>query len=266
MTDFSQIAGTYEKRSVIQRSASDQLFDLVRIQSHEDVLDLGCGPGHLTKRIGASTRGRVVGLDAAEGMIEESRRNYARLGIDFQVCSAAQLHYSAAFDVIFCNSTFQWFKDPLPALKSCHAALRPGGRMGIQAPARRDYSPNFIAAVQKAGRDPRLRNRFASFQVPWFFLQTPEEYRALFQEVGFEVLHARIEEVVSFHTAEEVFRIFDSGASAGYLNQRFYGLPITDDYIATFKEVVQQSFREQAGVQGQVALTFYRIYLLAVKS
>lgn len=62
MTDFSEIAVNYKKRSVVQRSASDKLFDLVRIRSHEDVLDLGCGTGCLTERIAARTKGRVVGV------------------------------------------------------------------------------------------------------------------------------------------------------------------------------------------------------------
>lgn len=198
-------------------------------------------------------------------MIEESRRT-SRPGIRFRVCHAAQLPYVDVFDVIFCSSAFQWFKDPLRALQSCRTALRSGGRMGIQAPARRNYSPNFIAAIRNVEKDPRLRERFASFRMPWFFLETPQAYRAWFQEAGFDAPHARIEVVVSCHTPEEVFKIFDSGASAGYLNQQFYGLPISDNYTAAFREVVKASFKEQADAQGRVALTFYRIYLLAVKS
>lgn len=265
MTDFSEIAAGYEKSSLVQRSASDELFELVQIQPHEDVLDLGCGTGHLTKSIATKTRGRVVGLDASQGMIEQSMRNHAHLGISFRLSTAAQLPYANFFDVIFCNSAFQWFKDPYPALKSCRTALRHGGRMGIQAPARNDYSPNFVEAVRNVEHDPRLQERFASFQLPWFFLQTAQEYRVLFEEAGFEVLHARIDEVVSPHTPEEVFTIFDSGASAGYLNQSFYGCPTSADYIAGFREVVKESFKAQADAQGRVTLRFYRIYLLARK-
>ena len=265
MTDFSEIAADYEKNSLVQRSASDQLFDLVRIGAHEDVLDLGCGTGHLTKKIVEKTTGKVVGLDVSEGMIEEATRSYSRLGITFRTCPAEQLPCTDAFDVIFCNSAFQWFKDPGPALKSCHAALKHGGRIGIQAPARTCYSPNFIEAVRKVEQDSRLGERFASFQSPWCFLETAEEYEACFKNAGFEVRHARIDQVVSPHTPEKVFSIFDSGASAGYLNPRCYALPLSEDYFTGFRETVKQAFTEQADDHGQVALTFFRIYLLAVK-
>ena len=150
-------------------------------------------------------------------------------------------------------------------LKSCYTALRLRGKMGIQAPARNVYSPNFIDAVETVGKDARLSEKFESFEAPWLLLETPEEYEILFQNAGFAVLHAHMERVVSSHTPEEVFKIFDSGASAGYLNQDFYHSPISDDYISGFREVVREAFTRQANPDGQVDLTFFRIYLLALK-
>ncbi len=72
MTNFSVISATYEKNELVQRSAADQLFDLIDIKETEDVLDLGCGTGRLAKRIRETTRGKVVALDASEGMIKEA--------------------------------------------------------------------------------------------------------------------------------------------------------------------------------------------------
>ncbi len=211
------------------------------------------------------TKGRVVGVDASDGMVEEAKRNYSHLGLTFDVCTADRLEYADSFDAIFCNSAFQWFKHPEPVLKSCYTALRLRGKMGIQAPARNVYSPNFIDAVETVGKDARLSEKFESFEAPWLLLETPEEYEILFQNAGFAVLHAHMERVVSSHTPEEVFKIFDSGASAGYLNQDFYHSPISDDYISGFREVVREAFTRQANPDGQVDLTFFRIYLLALK-
>lgn len=265
MTDFSEISSRYAKDSLVQKSAADQLFDLLLITEGEDVLDVGCGAGNLTGKIAGKTGGRVVGLDASAGMINEARRNSTHAGLSFEIGSVDQMRYAACFDVIFCNSAFQWFKDPQPALQACLHALRPDGRMGIQAPARQRYCPNFIEAVDKVRHDPRLSERFASFQPPWFFLETPEQYRLLFEQAGFAVLHARIDRVVSSHTPAEVFRIFDSGAAAGYLNREFYRLPIDEEYAGGFREVVQKAFTEQAKADGRVNLVFHRIFLLARK-
>jgi ubiquinone/menaquinone biosynthesis C-methylase UbiE len=265
MANFSEIAARYEKDSIVQKSASDQLLDLIGIAYADDVLDIGCGTGHITRQVAEKTQGKVVGVDASPGMIEEARRSNSDLGITFEVCSADRLPYKDQFDAILCNSAFQWFKKPEAALKSCHTALRPKGRMAIQAPARKVYCPNFIDAVDRITKDPHLGAQFESFESPWFLLETPEEYGKLFEAVGFEVLETRIETVVTSHTPEQVFKVFDSGAAAGYLNQDYYSVAMSDDYVKRFRATVKQAFVDQAKPDGHVDLTFHRIYLLARK-
>ena len=46
------------------------------------------------------------------------------------------------------------------------------------------------------------------------------------------------------HTHEEVFKIFSSGAIAGYLNQDYYDVELTEDYISAFKEIVKKAFEQ----------------------
>jgi trans-aconitate methyltransferase len=265
MTDFTEIAKRYEKDSLVQKSASEQLFDLLKIKPADDVLDLGCGAGNLTKKIAEQTKGKVVGVDASEGMIAEAKKNYGGLGIHFEVFSVEDLNYTNSFDVIFCNSTFQWFKHPQAALKSCFNALRANGRMGIQAAGGKVYCPNFVEGTKKVAAHPDLGAHFAAFNSPWNFLATTKEYTALFEEAGFEVQHASIDQTSSYHTPEEVFKIFDSGASAGYLNQKYYSCPISDDYKTAFRRVMLESFKEQANADGKVNLVFHRIFLVAKK-
>ena len=71
--------------------------------------------------------------------------------------------------------------------------------------------------------------------------------------------------MVSRHSAEEVFKIFSSGAIAGYLNQDYYSENIDDNYIKNFKEIIKQGFKQQADTKGYVELIFNRIFLVAVK-
>lgn len=70
------------------------------------MLDVGCGTGHLSKLIKEKTKGRVVGIDPSEGMIEKAQKKFSQQGISFRVCSAEQLDYKNEFDIIFCNSAF----------------------------------------------------------------------------------------------------------------------------------------------------------------
>ncbi len=61
--------------------------------------------------------------------------------------------------------------------------------------------------------------------------------------------------------------LFDSGASAGYLNQRYYDVKIDDErYIERFRKIVRDSFHHQAGDSELLSLVFNRIYIVGVKA
>ena len=111
MANFTEISSKYEKDSVVQKSASEILFDLLDIQPEDNVLDLGCGTGHLSKLIRETTKGKVIGVDPSDGMIEKAKENYSDQDIIFRNCSAEQLEYKDEFEIIFCNSAFQWFAE-----------------------------------------------------------------------------------------------------------------------------------------------------------
>ena len=263
--NFSRIALEYEDYAEVQRKASYVLLKLLRIRHHEYILDLGCGTGHITRRIREMTDGKVVGIDPSEGMIREAITKSRGMGIVYEVKSAEEMNYYEEFDVIFCNSTMQWFNDPEKALINCYNALRKGGRIGVQAPAKRIYSPNFIKAISKVMGDERTKYIFNHFKEPWFFLETEDEYVRFFEKVGFRVAFSKLETVTTYHTPDEIFKIFLSGAVVGYLNQRYYDVEITEGYISAFKEIVKKSFDGQADKNGMVKLEFNRIFLIAVR-
>ncbi len=137
--------------------------------------------------------------------------------------------------------------------------------MVIQAPAKKIYCPNFLRATGAVAQDPRTAFVFSGFRPPWIFFDTGKEYSSVFEKAGFTVPFAVIEEIPTMHTPDQVMTIFESGAAAGYLNQQYYETPIDEAYAKFFREIVRNAFHEQANEQGQVELTFNRIYLLAVK-
>ncbi len=264
-SDFTEISSRYEQDSLIQKSAAEKLIGLLDIQRNDDILDLGCGTGGLTRRIRAMTGGNVVGVDPSTGMINEAENGRQSLNITYDVKTAEELDYRDRFTVIFCNSAFQWFRDSGLALGNCHAALRKGGRMGIQAPAKKVYCPNFMKAIEAVAADPRTAKTFSGFRPPWIFLDTAGDYSSLFKEAGFTVPFAIIEEIKTLHSPGQVVTIFESGAAAGYLNREYYQAPIDEAYTRAFREIVKGSFLRQANKEGQVELIFNRIYLLAIK-
>jgi len=263
--DFSDVASDYEKRSLVQKSAAEILLGLIDIKKTEDVLDLGCGTGNLTERIRRATSRRVEGIDPSEEMIVQAKKSYQRFGIEFIVSKAEEIEYDREFDVIFCNSAFQWVIDPEKAVRNCHRALRDGGRMGIQAPATSNYSPTFVEAVKSVEQNPATKETFSHFKPPWFFMETSAEYRELFKKSGFTVALSEINTVKSRHSPEEAFGIFSSGAAVGYLNPNCYLSGLDSGYVSNFNMIVRKYFESMADENGLVELVFNRIFLIAIK-
>lgn len=264
---FSSKALSYEQNALVQKSASEILLNLMAIQKDEEALDLGCGSGGVTRKIAFLTRGTVVGTDISKGMISEAIRSNSDLpNVSFFVKDAQDLEFTGGFDVIYCNSAFQWFFNPGKVLEQCFKALKHGGRMGIQAPATAMYCPNFVAAVEKVRTNPVTREMFSSFKNPWVFLESAEEYEQLFEGCGFRVVQCELKAESARYSADQVYRIYQSGAENGYLNQSCYPVPLTDIYIETFRQLVKDVIKEQSDASGMVDLKFVRIYLLAKKN
>jgi ubiquinone/menaquinone biosynthesis C-methylase UbiE len=123
-TDFSSIAPHYEATSLVQNEASAGLFELVDIQPQDHVLDLGCGPGHLTAKIAQKTANKVVGYDSSKGMVQRAQDKYGGPRMEFHLRPVEAMADEDRFDLIFCNSVFQWFREPQKALAHCYRSLK----------------------------------------------------------------------------------------------------------------------------------------------
>jgi trans-aconitate methyltransferase len=249
---------------VAQKSAAERLFWMLGVERTDDVLDLGCGTGHLAQEIRVLTDGRVVGIDLSPEMIALAREA-APATIEFGTGDVHALDMPEAFDVILSNSAFQWFKDGELALRNCLAALRPGGRMAMQAPARQEYCPQFVHAVARLAGDPRTAETWSHFHTPWTFYETGEEYARLFEAAGFSVVAAEMEELREHATPERALEMFESGAAAGYLNPECYDVPLPAGYAEAARELILDDLSSRAGGDGLVELLFSRVYVLARK-
>ncbi len=99
-----------------------------------DVVDLGCGPGNLTRLLaGRWPDARVAGVDASPEMIEAARRDVD--GVDFEVADLREwLDRGLAVDVLVSNATLQWLPDHLELVPRLVERVRPGGAVAFQVP------------------------------------------------------------------------------------------------------------------------------------
>jgi len=100
-----------------------------------DVVDLGCGPGNLTRLLAAAwPTARVRGVDNSPAMVQASRRDVP--GVEFELADLRDwVTRGEQVDVLVSNATLQWLPDHLELLPDLAGRLRPGGWLAVQVPA-----------------------------------------------------------------------------------------------------------------------------------
>jgi 2-polyprenyl-3-methyl-5-hydroxy-6-metoxy-1,4-benzoquinol methylase len=147
------------------------------------VMDVGCGPGELTRELHEMGASSVYGYDVSANEIEKARSLYDELpGVSFGVHGAEQA-IEGAFDVIAGRSVLHHFdfRTALPVLYERN--LAPGGRMVFMEPMSHPLTLAFHRVVRSAHTDEEwpltpaditwLRERFGARVVPINLLSFP---------------------------------------------------------------------------------------------
>lgn len=127
---FSAAAQTYDQAAHIQRGVAERLLmGMAFLGNPRRVLDIGCGTGHLTRRMAQTwPRADVIGIDHAPGMIAEAQRQNHGADRPRYVCAdATRFSSDTPFDLLVSSSTLHWIQPLAPALLSLAGQLQPGG-------------------------------------------------------------------------------------------------------------------------------------------
>jgi trans-aconitate methyltransferase len=209
------------------------------------------------------TQGRVVGTDISAEMIHQAQAKYP--DIKFRVMAAESLDYREEFDVVFCNSSFQWFTQPGKAVAAMCAALRSGGKIGVSCPATENWSSCFKSVAAEAGVNADLSETFARWKSPWFWLPDERSYQNLFESHGFQTIRGRIEVEEKQYDTDQAVAVFASGAAQGYTGKEFYDVAIDDDYVRRFNGCIRLAMQQRAH-DGKVIVDFRRLYYVGSKA
>jgi SAM-dependent methyltransferase len=108
-----------------------------KIKEGDTVLDLGCGAGNdcFIARSVVGEKGKVIGLDMTEAMIEKAKQNAEKLGYTNMEFILGEIEnmpiQSNAADVIVSNCVLNLVPDKKKAFSEIHRVLRPGGHFSI---------------------------------------------------------------------------------------------------------------------------------------
>lgn len=151
------------------------VLELLDPKPGEDILDLGCGDGVLTREIGA--RGSVVvGVDSSPELLAAARE----AGLSVRLMDGQALDFNAHFDAVFTNAALHWMPNLDAVVAGVHRALRPGGRFVGEFGGHGN-----VAAITTALRAAlRLQGVCGPSSSPWIF-PTAGVFRQLLETHGF---------------------------------------------------------------------------------
>jgi ubiquinone/menaquinone biosynthesis C-methylase UbiE len=118
------------------RGQREEALCRLALASGEGVIDIGSGPGFLCDSMAETVgpKGRVLGLDVSENLIEVSRRRNTSAWLDYRIGDAMMLDVpDAAFDAAVSMQVLEYLPDPDRAMREMARVLKPGGRALVAA-------------------------------------------------------------------------------------------------------------------------------------
>jgi ubiquinone/menaquinone biosynthesis C-methylase UbiE len=157
------------------RPVQDAVVEALHAATPRRVLDVGCGTGLLTARLGRELPGAViVGCDFSHGMLVHARAHGATAAWIQGDAQRLPFH-DGSVDAIVSTEAFHWFPDQARALAEFYRVLVPGGRLLVA----------FVNTPNDAVRTVfRVVSHVAGQPFDW---PTRAEMRVLCENAGFRV-------------------------------------------------------------------------------
>lgn len=143
------------------------------------VVDLGCGPGNLTRELASRWPGaQVEGVDSSPEMIQRARAGSGDGSVHFALGDVRDWTPPRPVDVLTCNATLQWVPGHLALMPRLVGMLAPGGSLAFQVPG--NFGEPTHAELAALKRSPRWRERLAAERLAEPSSEEPATYlRAL---------------------------------------------------------------------------------------
>ncbi|KAI8092652.1 S-adenosyl-L-methionine-dependent methyltransferase [Halteromyces radiatus] len=181
-------ADNYNTHASFVPQLGNTILSMLNAQSHERILDVGCGSGELTNDL-ASQCAQVVGIDASPDMINKANRIRRYDNTTYHVVDGQAIpswlteNQIPTFDAVFSNAALHWMKnDPEGVIKGMHKALKSGGRIAVEFGGFMNVGEVHTALIQALNR----RGLDGKAYSPWFF-PSDIHYRHLLEKHGFNV-------------------------------------------------------------------------------
>ena len=150
MAIWNEVAPRYHKRWATAKrgpfQSTKKLVELVNVEKGNQVLDIACGTGVVTKILNQKVGklGYVVGADTSVTAIKVAKKwNNKASNILFVNADAENFSFKEKFDIITCQFALFFFPNAAKALKNMRINLKKSGKLGISVHGHPDKVPFF---------------------------------------------------------------------------------------------------------------------------
>jgi len=167
--EFEDLVKKLELQAIETAEERIPLYLKVGLKDANSVLDVGCGPGVVTRDIAHLTKGKVIGIDNTKEMIKIAKnvlKDYKN--VELKVGQATKLPFdSNMFDIVTCNLLLMWAKNPQNVVNEMTRVTKPGGIVlatlepdyggKLHWPENQKVDPIFAGkAIKEKGGDPHI--------------------------------------------------------------------------------------------------------------
>ena len=235
----------YEKYIVPAFSGAwaKDIVERAALKKGESVIDVACGTGIVTRHVGAyvGRKGRVVGLDINQVMLDKARRISAAAGwdVEWKHGDITRLPFpDGMFDAVLCQQGLQYFPDPHAALMEMRRVLASDGRMVISVWRPIRYSPFYATlhqVLEKYVSADAARTLASAYK-----LGDLDSIKPIFEAAELKVLRARL--VIKQMRCPSLTEFFYGGMAASPFAENIMALDdsVRDEMLRTIKRSVSE--------------------------
>lgn len=174
-TEFSDYRG---------RPYQDLLGQLAGVEVKK-VVDLGCGPGNMTRLLAQRWPGaQVTGLDSSPEMIARATADALEENLDFALADASNWVPEPDTDLLFSNAMLQWLPGHRELLDGWLNALQVGANVAIQVPG--NFGAPSHAVMRQVADSDKWAEKLAGVLRHDDVVGDPADYQRLLIEAGFQ--------------------------------------------------------------------------------
>ncbi|XP_011685176.1 PREDICTED: NADH dehydrogenase [ubiquinone] 1 alpha subcomplex assembly factor 5-like [Wasmannia auropunctata] len=164
-------------------------------------MDVGCGPGDITKEIllpAIGSNAQLIGTDISESMIKYANETFSEKRLQYEVLDIVIKNlpkkYISEFEHIFSFYTLHWCSDIRQAFENIYQMLRPNGTMLLSITVSHDIFEVLKFLTQDIRFAQYMPNMIKNNMIlPYQELKNArKEIKKLLQSVGFKVHHCSL--------------------------------------------------------------------------